>query len=306
MHWFIFALISPILMTLANNIDKHLVEKYFKGGGLGAMMIFSSISGLLLLPVSFIFATKSLFEIPFSYILVLVLIGILSAFAVFSYLAALEDGETSVIVPFYQTVPIFGLILGYLFLGETVSLLKVIAIPIIVLGSLILSLEIDEDAGFKFKVKPIILILFSSFIFAINAIVFKKIATEYSFWTSIFWEYTGLFLVGVFLFAFIKKHRLQFIKVFKYNKKKVLTLNISNEILVLLGNLSVEFALILAPVALVLLADSYQPLFVLFWGIIFSKFFPNMSYDKFDSKNLIKKVIGIIIIVLGSIIINIY
>jgi len=305
MHWFIFAISSPILLTLANQIDKHLIEEYFKGGGIGAMMIFSSLAGLLLFPLAFCFAGQKILCVAPYDAMALVGVGILSALAVFCYLLALEEGETSVIVPFYQSVPIFGLILAFLFLGEKIDILHLVSIPIIVTGSLILSFEIDADSGNRFKIRPIALILTSSLLFAINSIIFKKLALEYGFWESIFYEYVGLFCVGCILFSVTKNYRQQFIKVFKENRRKVLLFNISNEILVLCGNLCVEYALILGPVALVLLADSYQPIFVLIWGLVFARFFPEMSYDNFSKKHLVKKVIGIAIIFIGSVAINI-
>jgi len=304
MHWFTFALLSPILITLANQIDKHLIEEYFRGGGIGAMMIFSSLAGILLLAPAYVFSGFDVLRLPLRDALTLVVVGILSAIAIFCYLLALEKGETSVIVPFFQSVPIFGLVLGLVFLGEKIQFLQLVAIPIIIFGSLILSYEIDSETGVRIKTKPILLILASSFLFAINAIIFKKVALVTGFWTSIFWEYMGLLFVGLILFLSVKHYRRQFIEVFKENSRRVLVLTISTEIVVLCGFLCVEFALMIGPVALVLLADCYEPIFVLTWGLIFARFFPSMSYDNFSKRHLIKKIVGITVIFTGSFLLN--
>jgi len=51
MNWFLIALVPPALWAITNHFDKYLLSKYFKGGGVGALMVFSSIIGVCLLPV---------------------------------------------------------------------------------------------------------------------------------------------------------------------------------------------------------------------------------------------------------------
>ncbi|MFA6301046.1 MAG: EamA family transporter [Candidatus Paceibacterota bacterium] len=300
MHWILLAFVSPLLLALVNHVDKYMLEKYFKDGGVGALMVFSSLAGVLVLPVAWFFSTENIFGMPILFMIILTVLGILSALAVFAYLFALEDEEVTVVVPFFQTIPIFFLILGYFFLGETITTLQVIGMLVIIAGSIILSLELDEVNSYRFKKKAVTLMLVSSFLFSFNGIIFKKIALESSFWTSIFWENFGLFITGLFIFIFIKNYRKRFLWVFKENKGKIMTLNITAEILVLISNLCVQFALIMAPVALVSLADSYQPIFVLFWAFLFYFVSPKIFEEKIKRKNLIKEIVSILIICIGT------
>lgn len=306
MNWILFALVSPILLTLVNHLDKYLIEKYFNDGGVGALMIFSSLAGILVLPLAFVFSSENIFGITLNFTIILIIIGILSALAVFAYLFALKDEEATVVVPFYQTIPIFSGILGYFFLGEIITLPQIVGMLIILSGSVILSLEFDDENNFKFKTKTVVLMLISSFIFAVNAVIFKKIALESSFWTSIFWENMGLVITGLFIFVFFRNHRKQFLWVFKKNKGKIMTFNIINEVLVLTGNISLQYALILAPVALVLLVDSYQPIFVLIWTIVFYFLFPKIFREKVEKKHIVKNATSILIICLGTTILYIF
>lgn len=306
MHWILLALLSPILLTLVNHLDKYLIEKYFKDGGVGALLIFSSLAGVLVLPFAWLFSSENVFAMPSYLIFILIVLGIFSALAVFAYLFALEKEEATVVIPFYQTVPIFSGILGYLLLGEVITTTQIIGMFVIIAGSVILSLELDEVNNFKFKTKAVVLMLISSVLFAINAVIFKKVALESSFWTSIFWENVGLFITGLFVFIFFKNYRKLFLWVFKENRGKIMTFNIINEVLVLVGNISLQYALILAPVALVLLVDSYQPIFVLIWAIIFYFLFPKIFREKVDRKNLVKKIVSIIIIGLGTTILYVF
>jgi hypothetical protein len=84
------------------------------------------------------------------------------------------------------------------------------------------------------------------------------------------------------------------------NKKTALVLNISRGVISLIGNISIEYALLLAPVALVLLADSYQPIFVLLWAVLFYFIFPKIFSEKLVRKGIIKEIISILIICFGT------
>jgi hypothetical protein len=66
------------------------------------------------------------------------------------------------------------------------------------------------------------------------------------------------------------------------------------------GNLAFAFAYMLAPIALVLLANSFQPIFVLGIGILLTIFFPKISVEKIEAKNLWQKVIAITITGIGT------
>ena len=96
--------------------------------------------------------------------------------------------------------------------------------------------------------------------FALHDTVFKAVALKDSFISSIFWQYAGLTLTGIVAFAFVPVYRNQFKNIFNVNGSLVLSLNVSSEVLYILGNVANNFATLLAPVALVLVVTSYQPL----------------------------------------------
>ena len=50
MTWFLIALIGPFLYALSNHIDKILLSKYFKEGGAGTLILFSSLLAGTALP----------------------------------------------------------------------------------------------------------------------------------------------------------------------------------------------------------------------------------------------------------------
>ncbi|MCK9282633.1 MAG: hypothetical protein M0P71_18605, partial [Melioribacteraceae bacterium] len=79
-----------------------------------------------------------------------------------------------------------------------------------------------------------------------------------------------------------------------------LSLNFTNEALTIVGNLLESFAMMLAPVALVLLVNSYQPIFVFAIGILITLFIPKLSAEKIELKHLIQKIIAFVIMGVGT------
>lgn len=300
-NWFLIALIAPILWSVVNHIDKYMLSKYLKDRGVGALLIFSALSSIIILPFIAFFYYSTIFNISTTDFLILLFIGFLSAGAFYFYLMGMEMEEASIVVPLFQLVPIFGYFLGYLILGESLSTYQILSSLLIMSGIIILAIEIDEENKLKLKTRVLILIAISSFLFALHDILFKKVAIVEGFWVSVFWQYVSLTIFGLLILVGIKKFRKQFFEMFSSNMGgKVLFTNFASEVLYILGNLSNNFATLLAPVAVVLVVSSYQPLFVFIGGIFLTIFLPKIVMEKISRKHLFHKFISILIIIIGS------
>ena len=86
----------------------------------------------------------------------------------------------------------------------------------------------------------------------------------------------------------------------KQNSKPIIGVNVSNEIIYMIGNAAVSFAALMAPIALILLMESFQSFFVLAIGILLTIFFPNLSKENIELKNVIQKLLAIIITGIGT------
>ena len=201
---------------------------------------------------------------------------------------------------FYQLVPVFGYMLGYFILGEVLTRMQLMAMAIIIFGATIISFEIDAENKFKLRRNTIALMLAAAFFWALESVIFKAVALEENLWRSLFWEHLMLVLVGIGIFTFIRSYRRHFLSAIQNNSKAILLLNATNESLYILGNIAFSFAYLLAPIALVLPAESYQPIFVLAIGIFLTIFFPKISVEKIQAKHLWQKVIAILITGIGT------
>jgi energy-coupling factor transporter transmembrane protein EcfT len=77
-------------------------------------------------------------------------------------------------------------------------------------------------------------------------------------------------------------------------------LNIVSEVLYVIGALVNNVALLIAPVALVYVVNSYQPFFVFIAGVVFTIFLPNFVTEKISRKHFFHKLFSILIIFIGS------
>jgi len=299
MTWFLLALVGPFLYAVTNFIDKVLLEKYFKQGGVGTLLIFSAALSGLALPILF-FLDPAVLAVDNVSKLALAAVGTLNVLLLFFYLKALEDEEVSITVIFYQLVPVFAYGLGYLILGETLTTMELIAMAIIILGTSIVSFEIDTDNKFRMRRATVFYMLAASFCWALGSVIFKAVALEENVIRSLFWEHLMLMVIGAGIFLFIKSYRGHFISAVKDNSGAILGLNFLNESIYMVGNAVFAFAYLLAPIALVLLAESYQPLFALGIGIILTLFFPFIVKEKLHLKHIWQKVFAVLVTGLGT------
>lgn len=302
MNWFIIALAGPILWAIVNHIDKYLLSSHFKGKSIAALMMFSTLTSIIVLPIFYIIR-PTIFDISPQQAGILIFVGILSAIGIWLYLLALDEDEASVVVPLFQTIPIFGAIFAYFFLGEVLTTQQLIGCVLIIAGSMILTLEIEEEQKITFKRKVLLLMLGSSILFGFYETLFKVVAMEEEFWVASFWEQAGLMLMGIFL-LFINRYRRDFIMLLTKNGKGIMSLNLGSELLTIIGNIAVNFAIIIAPVALVLTVSGFQPLFVFFFGVIITLFIPRLGRERLGKRHIIQKLLSIIVMFIGVLMIQ--
>ena len=298
MNWFLVALINPIAHAFVNHFDKYLLSKYLKGGTVGSLILFSSLFAVVALPILLIISPGAFSSVTLHQALILMVNGAFLTAAIIFYLYALDTDEASYVAPFFQLIPVFGFIFGYFILNEVLASHQIFAGLLILLGSFLLSLELSGN-GAKIKSKLILLMVGSSFFYAINAVIFKLIASEQGFVDSLFWDMAGKFLFGLILFFAITSYRKQFIKLLKTSGKTVISLNVINEIIGLIGEWALILAVLYAPVALVQLVGGLQPLFVLIIGVLITLFLPSFGKESLERKFLVQKIVGIVIITAG-------
>lgn len=300
MTWFYFAIGAPFLWAIVNRIDHFLVSRYSSSAdaGIGSLVLFSSLFGFV---VSFfiLIGVGGAVVLPTADILLLVVAGLLGGISVVLYLQALFSEEPSRVVPLFQLIPVFSYVLSRIFLGEIFTNNQLIGGVVIVLGSMLISLDFSS---FKLNTKVLALMTASSVFFAVQSVLFKFVTEDYGFWVASFWEHLGLGVLGLIIFWLVKSFRADFLKTVNQSGRALLGLNVTNESLTIVGNLLTGYAIVIGSVAQVSLVASYQPVFVFVFGIIGVWLFPTIFEEDLSKKALLQKVICICIITLGSVI----
>ncbi len=306
MSWLVFAFSGPILWAISVHLDKYLVERFFKQSDVAVLLVFTAFAGLLLLPFIWLFG-PSVSSPGAGSIALIMLSGILYMGAMLLYLQALQSEEASVVAPFFQASPLFGYVLAYLVLGETLSARQMAGGAMIVVGALIVSIRFAPSLAFPaggggegrgFKARLAVLMLACGFALAVSGLIFKVFAIEVEFWTTTFWMFVGEAIFGGALLM-IASYRSQFIALLRANTTALLTINGSNELINLGGGLGNRYALMFAPLSIVQAIGSTTTLFVFAFGVVLSIFFPRLARETLSARELAQKGIAAAFVAVG-------
>lgn len=298
MTWFLYALFAPAIWSVTTHLDKYLVKRYFYKGGIGALVLFSSLIGFILVPI-FFFVDPDVLNIELWQAGILVASGVVYVASLIPLISALFKDEVSTILPMYQTVVVFSYIFGVVFLGEQLTVLQILASLVIVMGSVGLSLELDKKIRFKSEIFG--LMLLASFMVALNSFIFKYVALQTNFFISSFWEYMGFVLMFILLMLSQPAWRNEFTAVLNHNKVPLIGMNSLNEILNICAKIVFNLATLLGPLSLIWVANSFQPAFTFVYAVILSFIAPDIIKEDLSRKRLMQKVIFVLIMVVGTV-----
>jgi uncharacterized membrane protein len=298
MTWLLFAFTGPVLWAISTHLDKYLVERYFKNSDVAALLVFTALIGLATLPVIWAFRPDVLAMAPADVFLI-ALSGVLYMGAMYFYLGALQNEEASVVAPFWQASPLFGYVLAYLFLGETLTVRQMLGGLMIVAGAALISIRPGARAG-QFKARLVVRMLACALALAFATLIFKAFAIEDAFWPTTFWTFAGEAAFGAALLA-IPGFRRAFMAVLKSNTQALLAINASNELINLGGGLGSRYALTLAPMSLVQAVNSTTTLFVFLIGIALTLVAPSLGREDLSAANLAQKAVSTALVVAGLI-----
>lgn len=296
MSWIALAFLGPVLWAASTHIDKYLVDKYFRDSGVGALLVFTALLGLLGLPVIALFV--DVMSIGSTGIAVTALSGFLYLTAMYFYLRALQREEASVIAPLFQTSTLFTYGLAYVVLHEVLTWEKLLGGALIVASALVASYE--PGHRHRFKLGVVALILACTATLAFSTVIFKLFAVRNAFWEVTFWTFAGEAVFGAVLVA-IAHVRRDFLSMFRKNPGAVIAINGANELINLGGGLAARYASLLGPVTLVQAIGGTTSFFVFVIGMGLSLFFPRLGREDLSARSLVQKGLAVVLIVAGVI-----
>ena len=296
MSWLLFAFSGPVLWAISTHLDKYLVERYFKENDVAVLLLFTAFIGVLVLPFIALHAPV-VARLDAGSIALVMFSGVLYMGGLLFYLRALQSEEAAVVAPFFQAAPLFGYVLAYLALGETLSTRQMIGGALIVVGTLVVSLRFDRAIG-VFKLRLATLMLACGLAMAMSGTIFKIFAIKVEFWVTSFWLFVGEAIFGAVMLA-VGSYRRQLTAVLRANMVALLAIGGSNELINLGGTLGSRFALTLAPLSIVQAIGSTTTLFVFVFGIVLSLLFPQLSRETLSFGELAQKGAAALLVAVG-------
>jgi hypothetical protein len=158
--------------------------------------------------------------------------------------------------------------------------------------------------GMRFKRNVVALMLVASFLSAINGVIFKLIAVDRGFWISLFWGFAGQVTAGLTFLVCVPRYRRDFLGLFKRRKGAVVGLIALSRILVSVSEAVTLYATLPAPVVLVLLVNSFQPLFVFTFGVVLTLFLPCVAKESLSRMKMLQKGAGTCLMLVGGYLIS--
>jgi uncharacterized membrane protein len=296
MSWLVFALCGPILWAISVHLDKYLVERYFKDADVIVLLIFTALMGLMLMPIIAWFE-PGVFHRDFTSIVLMTLSGIFYMTGITFYLKALQGHEASMVAPFFQSSPLFGYVLAYLVLGETLTPTQLAGGALIIIGVLSVSIGPGRKRG-RFRWQLAALMLCAGFVLSLSTLIFKAFAVKDEFWATTFWMFAGEALFGLGSLC-IGRYRRQFFHLLRTNGSALIAINASNELINLGGGLANRYALIFAPLAIVQAIGSTTTLFVFVFGVLLTLLFPKISRENLSTREFAQKGVAAVLVAVG-------
>lgn len=297
----LITILASLLWGFTNHIDKFLINEIDdKKNNVRILLVFSTfVAGLVLAPIWLIISKLSI-EISSISLICILCASLAYTIATIFYFKAIEKNDASVVVVMFQMIPVFSYILALILFKENLTIRQMIGSIIILLSSVIISLDFKEKNKNK-KFKALILMTLSSIFCAIYFILFDVGIRNSSYNSCAFWYQMGFLIIGIILLCF-KSFRKPFVDAVKKNGKRFFIVNTTNELVNMVAGLLANYANVMIPIALVNVLNGFQGAFTFLIGVLGTIFIPKYIKEDLNKEVVIQKILCIILSIVGLII----
>ena len=290
--WIFFALLSPAIFTINSYIDKFLLSSRIKD--YRGYYVYSAIVGLFLGLLLLFIGGFPILKIRD--LILILLTGIISIWSTITYYQAVQDEHMSTLIFYFQLIPVFVLVLSFVFLHEVLSYRQLLGFALIFIPNLIIATE----GKFSIKLnKSFYLILLCDIGFAFTSIIFKFVSETNNFISIVGYETLGWFIGGAMIFLLWKGGRDAFFATNKTLKSSTIGVIVANESIYVGSKLVGFFAVTLASVAIVTVIGSTSVLFAIIFGWILTTIAPHIFKEDVSKKGLFNKLILGVVVLIG-------
>lgn len=297
-YWLVFAILTPILWSGSNVLDKIVIHRY----GINPIVP-QIVTGFVVMPILGIasFVLVPINNISYLIVIFSLIAGTLLAIGSFTYLKVLETEEPSRTMAIFSTMPLFVLLIVWMFWNETFGLPVYAGIILAVIGSIVISLK--KVSGKKIRLRPrLFLMIIVTLFFGIFFVLSKIVDSDVSVWNFISLYSIGYVATTLVLVLSFSKHRVQLSNIHKIKRKRTLLI-IMSRFLMVAGHISIIIAMTGNSVSVVSSFVVLTPAFILLYAILFGFFRPKLLDEMLRGEGVMIKIIAIFTIIFGIIIV---
>jgi len=286
---YLFILIAIIFFSIGVFIDNFLINSAFKDTK--ALLFYSNITNLLFIPLLWIFGLPKI--LPNNMIFPILIVGFAQAIYLYPYFKALKETDTSIISALFNMGKIFVPLLAWLIVNERLSLIQYIGFILIIISSFFLTYKGELKVN-----KALIYMIITSLILAINSTITKYALESVDWITVITWSAVVSTIITIIIGTLF--YRKEISKTRKIYFKNIWRF-IINEFVTFIAIASMIFAITKMPITIVQGLLAAQPVLMILIAYFAHKFLPKYFKEDFSLKNVLKKTVFFIIIIIGII-----
>ncbi len=288
--WLVISISAYFIWAITNIVDKYLLSNKFNNYIVYTLLV--ALVGLV-----------SLVLIPFGYTAIstgFILISLVSGFffagALVLLFKTIQESEASRAIPLIGSlIPVFSLVLSYLFLGSQLNFSEVAAFFILLIGGLLLIIR--KVMPFRIN-KNLLWGILAALLFSISYVFAKFVYDDQNLISGFVWIRVGTFL-GALPLVLLPKSRVIIADILQKTTKKTKLLFFSNQLLGVGAFFLLNFAFSLTNVSLVNVLQGTQNVFLFIFIFLLSKIYPNVLKEEFSRGVFIQKITAIILIAIG-------
>lgn len=294
MLWVSLAISAYFLLALVELIDKKILSS-----PLLSPLTYAFYAGSLTLFAFLLWPFDFSFLSPL-YTIIALAAGATFFVAIYFIYSAIIKGEVSRVVSIIGGLsPILVFIFSLFFLGEKIHIPSLIALFLLIAGSILLSFVKDGEK-FKFGHHFFLISFLAAFFFAVSYGLTKAVFMKTTFLNGFVWMRVGTLIccLAVFLEPKLRKSIIEGSKGFS---KKLTTLFFFDKGISALAHVILNYAVAIGSVAIVNALQAVEYAFIFILTLWFSYFLPRVFYESLALRNLVPKIIGIALVSSGVI-----
>lgn len=293
MDWLPFAISAYLVGSSCNLLTKILISRYVTSVFVNIFVVgLFNLIPLMLIPFVGL-------AIPsFKVLLAALLSGTLYVLILIPYFKALQIEEASRVVPLWRFTPLFILLFSSGLTGERLDFYQVVAFCLLVVGGVLVSVKKITDI---FKPTPAFyLMILSCFLSGLYSCLAKYVYLHLSYFEGFtLMRFSVAFSILLF-FICVPRCRVEVTQTLPHLTKRIKGFLLLNGLLEFIALGFYNFAMSLAPVALVSASAGIQAIFVLLFSILLSLKCPDLLHEDTSQAVLTQKGFAIVMIVVGT------